>query len=273
MDRSFIEALSEQLSAEVSAEILHDNALVMKPEKFNIVSLEQYQDAPNRFRGHFSTHLVEEFGKYLAKNSHKDTVVFVDQEHLTARGIIDCGNQENPLWGEHKASVVLDETPEYEVLRTHEGSRLKQKDFIEFCEEWRDFIVFRDMNRQPIDSDEALAALRRITVNEKNTSTSEINTHKQSVSEFDEIEITALNGRPPVYFSYTCRPAEELHEMTAMCRLRFLPAEKCIYAIYHIERKGLLLKEVGYDFLALLKEQASFIEQFYCGIFVKQKAD
>lgn len=92
------------------------------PDGYKLESLERFQDQPNRLRGTFTARTIDQIAAYAwVYCSEVGTVLYVDDEKLSASMILDHGTPEDPLWGEHKAILSLRKTPEWEAI--HEAVR------------------------------------------------------------------------------------------------------------------------------------------------------
>lgn len=84
-----------------------------------LVSLEHLQDQPKSFKGQFKTSLLNEFNGYVNINSDHRSSVFIDHDNMTATAIIDLGDNDQPHWGRHKATISLKDTTAYQALKSN----------------------------------------------------------------------------------------------------------------------------------------------------------
>ena len=276
MDKTAIEAIQTLAHAEQINKTIAETDLftVALPKGYHLEDLEKFGNQPNRFRGHFTTHLIDEFTDYLNANATENTGIFVDSQKSTAHAIIDMGRGGNPKWGAHKASITLKPTPEFAALTANKDKAFDQLAFIDLLEDWPECIIFQDGSDdgKTMGLTTAIAAIRKLTIKQASDKTTETGDFNATVSQFDQIEVNA-NGAPlPQGFIFTCTPYEGLSEVRFECRLRAMTEGKTVQLKYRILAYDRILDDIAVEFKDTLKAKITAPgASFYCGEMAYQK--
>lgn len=269
MDKTAIEAIQALAHAEQINKTIAETDLftVALPNGYHLKDMEKFGNQPNRFRGHFTTHLIDEFADYLNANATENTGIFVDSKKSTAHAIIDMGHGGNPKWGAHKASLTLKPTPEFTALTANKDIALSQLTIIDLVEDWPECFTFQDGSKdgEVMGLSAAIAAIRKLTLKQASDTTTEVGDFNAAISEFDKIEVNA-NGAPlPKGFLYTCTPYEGLLQVRFECRLRAMYNDKTVQLKYRILAYDRILDDIAVEFKDTLKAKIKTLASFYCG--------
>jgi uncharacterized protein YfdQ (DUF2303 family) len=251
MDASAIQEIAKLATCDAHKS---DKFIVIQ-EGQEVQSTERFQASPDRFRGTFTTNIVEEFTTYLNTNASSNTGVFIDPGYGLASAVIDLGTQANPQWGSHKANLVLEATPEYATLITTNGLALKQANFIDLVEDFSECFTFHFAGNF-LDTKETVQRLRRLSVNSAASAQVTLGDAGESRSLADSVEVK-VNGaeQPPEGFTFTCSPYEGFGPFTAECRLRFVVEGDKATIKYRIIGKAKLEKAIADALLSKLYDQ------------------
>lgn len=281
MDKSAIQTIEALVHVENINKIIAstsektDHSLFMAvPKDYALASLEKFAGKPNRFRGHYITHLIDEFTAYLNDNANEFTGIFVDTIKSTAHAIIDMGDANTAQWGDHTATINLKKTPEFAKLIATKDTESDQLAFIDFIEDWQQQIVFIDGTDEAktMTLPNAITAIRKLTVSKTNESTSEVGDFAAGMSSTDFIELKAQGDILPKGFYFTCQPYEGLREIRLECRLRAVTKDKEVKLKYRILALDRILDGIGVEFKEHLRANITVQgAQFYCGEMVYQE--
>lgn len=218
LDKSAVKQITEQSQRVEVMEALASLAphYVAVPDGFTLKSLEENQEQRYKFRGHFTTSFIDQFGDYVADFvMDGDTVCFVSNKSLSATAVIDYGTTEKPLHQLHKATVTLEHTPEYSQLLRVNGERLNQRELMNWIEDNTDFVSVDEMtNAQFVE------LVSKVEVKSESGQTSEQEDFAARQSRYESVAIKAKSDKKlPGRFTYTCCPAEELAERVYEVRL------------------------------------------------------
>lgn len=273
-DESAINAIRDLTYAQEMSNLLSDNRnaaslQVVLPSGYSLADLEKYETRPKRFRGEFKTHLIDEFVAYVNSNGNDNTGIFVDAERSKATAIIDMGKRKAPEWGDHKATIGLKKTPAFEKLLANQENEFDQLAFIDFIEDWLEYVVFlEDASGQdkPMQLTIAITSIRKLTISSTSDKTSEAGDFKASHSQFDSIELKASGNKPPKGFDFHCTPYDGLIERHFNCRLRAITNGKEVKLKYRIIALDSIMDNIGLEFKQALQDDTK-VEgaQFYCG--------
>ncbi len=239
MDSTAIKEIAALSAAQLAQREIIPGSAVVIPDGYNLNSLEPLQPEPNRFRGHFNTTVLNQFIDYIDQHGSADTGVFIDHVSMTAKAIIDQGNQSNPLWGKHTAAVALNRTPAYEALNRLNDNLLNQQAFIDFAEDWQDNVLFYygDFANASAESfRKTIQALRTLKTSATASTESEINNFSASRSAMESIEVSAGAYQPPTGFLFNVIPYDGFDSVSFDCQVRAITEGKEVKLKYRISK-------------------------------------
>jgi uncharacterized protein YfdQ (DUF2303 family) len=252
LDKSAIELL--QVAAALAIVTESTNAtqplmpLVAVPDGISIKSLENHMPGRMRFRGRMQTTLLAEFVQYIAgRKYHGEMHCFVNADDMEANHIFNYGNEQVAGHCDDTASVKLDRTAEYKALLQFSGSKLLQRDFAEFIEDWSHLITCKSEDGADVSLAKAISAIRRITVTAGVKSESEQRNFSTERSALESISINAENSLP-AEIHFRCSPYIGLPETTFELRVAALTSKDQPLLIARIKRHELLQQEFANQF-------------------------
>lgn len=224
------------------------------PKDMVVHSLESEMEHRNQFRAKMSTRSIEDFVAYF--KLYKGTNCYISAENMIARTIFDIGTQDKPLHCKHKAALTLYETALFTALIRANNERFNQRGMAEWIEEWHDSIKACADNeeKEDIPLSKAIAAIRRLTIEEAKHSTHEQGNFKASRSQLETIEAKADEGMPG-YFTFTCIPYEGLKERTFILRVNIIKSHDAPEFILKVLRFDGVKEELATEFRELLSEK------------------
>lgn len=188
-----------------------DAPVIIVPDSFKIESLESLM--PNRasFRGIYRTESIDDFIEYVGEHEKQGNKCFIDSEKMSALAFIDLGTEVAPGHARHKAYTQVKRTAAFSALERILGSRLSQLDLSDFVEDWRDNLLIQDSAQNPINIQQAINAIRNITIDHKSSVSSEVGEMSASKTGMESIE-ARNKDQQPAYFTFTCIPYHGLKE-------------------------------------------------------------
>lgn len=259
LDKSAIELLQQAAALATVTESTNATnplmPLVAVPEGINIESLESHMPNRLRFRGRMQTTLLSEFVQYVAGRKHAgDMHCFVNADEMEATNIFNFGNEDAAGHCDDTASVKLDKTAEYKALLQFNGSKMAQRDFAEFLEDWAHLITCKSEDGEDVSLAKAISAIRRITINAGVKTESEQRNFSSERSALESISINNENSLP-AEIHFRCAPYTGLPETTFELRVAALTSKDQPLLIARIKRHELLQQEFANQFSLQLQSQ------------------
>jgi uncharacterized protein YfdQ (DUF2303 family) len=97
-----------------------------------------YADRPQRIKSNIGVLDSQSFCEYFEAFSDPDSRVFAYEPNLTVTGIIDYHNEQPsvaPRWGQHRVTLTLKKSPEWERWKGSDNKHFTQQEFAEFLEQ------------------------------------------------------------------------------------------------------------------------------------------
>lgn len=214
-DRSAIEAISEAqaIKAACSATIaaFDTSALLHLPSDFTRHDLEAFLPHRRRARGLMRTAYLEPFIRYTLQHAEEGASIFVDTNTMSAAAVLNLGTPASPGQADNLAALKLERTAAFQALHTVLNRPLDQRDAAEFLEDWLLHIKAKDDQENDIPVKQAVAALRRLTIETLQKLESEEKSLSASRSAFESVTAKSLDPIP-TRLLFTCHPYADLAE-------------------------------------------------------------
>lgn len=228
MDKNAIRAMQESECIRAATEALEKrektNQLIAIPDSCSLVSLEKYMPFRRRARGKMRTSSLKSFVDYVKSHAESGAVVFVDSKEIGARAVLNLGTPQNPGHADNLALYCPQETAAYAALAKNTGMPLAQKEAAEFMEDWQDCIQCLGENGDVLSTSQAVAAVRKITIEAISKRANEEMTLSASRSTFENL--TASSQDPlPAAIRFTCNPYADAPERTFVLRFGIATGE------------------------------------------------
>lgn len=227
MDKSAIEQIQlaaaiEQVSESVNSAFIDkapgETPVVFLPDNFTGHDLESYLPGRVRFRGRFETFSIGDFLMYCKDNTKAGTACFVNAIGMDVEAIFDLGDTENPGHAVHRGTLTLQKTAEFKALLKIDGNRLSQKGLAEWMEDWADGIHCYTADGEHLDIKKAISAVRRITIDQARTTTTEEQQYRAQQSALESIEAKS-DEVTPAGFRFECVPYDGMSDRSFDVRL------------------------------------------------------
>lgn len=273
-DKQAIEKLQENAAIKSLNSIVDDCELsrnvVLAPQEFTLHDLEKFSVNRSRFRGNVTTSSIESFAAYSATHAADGAAVFIDANTMKAKLFIDIGNKERPGHCEHTASITLEKTAAYVELLKIVGERKSQKEIAEFIEDWRANLrawTEEDDNgfQSQITIVKALHAVRKITIEAKSASDSEVRNFGSTSTSMDSIDVKSAD-MPPAFFHFTCEPYAGLASREFILRLSVI-TDRSPALVLRIVKAEEHKEEMAKEFQNIIESSISEEIKSYVGNF------
>jgi len=194
-DRSAIEKIQELITA--ADEDMADLGVIALPEKTTIYDLEQFQDRPRRHRRRFVTDDVNSFVDYVNASADDVAVTMVFVGERSVRAIIGASTEDAPRWEDHTAELTIKDTPIYKaLLQLQNTGKHSQKALADWLTEWAESIDCGiDAENGDVPVGQAIAAIRRMTVDVKLDSEHSVEEYQASRSAMESVEVNDARGK------------------------------------------------------------------------------
>lgn len=227
--------------------------VALAPESYRMLNLEKHQENRSRFRGEFSTQCIPDFIEYVKKHDGKGVRCFVNQDAMAAKTIFDLGTVELPLHMEHTSVLNLKKTAAFREMLSNENESLKQRELVEFIEDWKDNIVAIDVEGIEVPINKAIHSIRSITIENVNTVESVQEDFSETASAMEKIELKNRETQVKI-LQFTCVPYEGLKERVFELRLS-ISAERGVSMKFRITGKEAVEEEIAVEFKDLIKAE------------------
>jgi uncharacterized protein YfdQ (DUF2303 family) len=198
---------------------------VALPSDYKLHDLEQYLPNRRRMRGVMETESLASFVAYVSVNEEPGTAVFVDQNAMTATAVLNLGQPDEPGHADNIAMLKPVKTAAYRALLAHaNGNGYAQKAIAEFMEDWADNLACFGVDGSPIRVPQAVAAVRKITIDAMRKIESEEQSLGASKSAFESVQASSKEPLPTLIL-FTCQPYADLDNRQFALRLGVLTGE------------------------------------------------
>lgn len=235
-----------------------------------IHDLEQYQEHRNYFRGTFNTNSIEDFIKYVTdEDSSYGKNCFINEKSMQAGTIFNLGTKENPGHADYKAILTLEKTNTYSALLRTNSNTMSQVETIEWLEDWIHVIKAQDNEDKSIDIKKALAAIRRIEIDESKKSEHESQQFIGKRSLMESVSVKGTDESLPAFLTFKCMPYLGFEERTFKLRVTILTARGELslkLSIVQFEKQQL---DIAEEFKKIINDDLKDID-IYLGSFASK---
>lgn len=107
--------------------------------------LDKYKDAPDRVTGSVRVQKVEDLVRYVKRHDvAENTTIWLDAKSHAVVAVLNDHGKDAPQWGDHRVSLTLEKTPEWQHWLKYDGQLLSQVDFATHIEEGLNEVVEPD---------------------------------------------------------------------------------------------------------------------------------
>lgn len=217
---------AEAISAagqETASAIETDRGVLALPNDFTVHDLEKYLITRRRLRGAMTTSVLVDFARYVADHREAGATVFVSRPGMCAEAVLNLGTPAAPGHADNTAKYQPEQTAAYKALMAAVGKAgsqgLTQRELAEFMEDWSDSLLYWGGDESPIEGKHAIAAVRRITIEELRKVENAEQQLSASRTAFDQVRATGDMGLLPACIDFCCAPYQGLTQRTFTMRL------------------------------------------------------
>ncbi|WMW72974.1 DUF2303 family protein [Acinetobacter bereziniae] len=237
-------------------------------ESFKILDAEKYQNGRNRIRGIFVTPIFADFAQYIADAPTTGSVpVFVSRDDVKAVAVLNYSEKGfDQGHCDHTATLQLDPTVVWKKLNQLKDTKLDQKRFATFLEDWASVLSAVDADDNQISIKEAIVAVRNMKVDINTSNEAEVENTREVRTAYADIAAKAKKGQLPAKFKILDTAYVGLDEKKIELRLIVNGGSgEPIFAI-QIVKEEILVNEIIQEFkqkvIDLLPEQQVLIGTF-----------
>lgn len=104
--------------------------------RHEVIDLELHLPAPRRKLGDVSLNDAESFARYVTKHAEDSaTELYADVTRQSIIALLNDHNVHGPGWGDHRATLELRQTPQWQIWTKADGAMLAQVAFAELVED------------------------------------------------------------------------------------------------------------------------------------------
>lgn len=236
-------------------------------ENYKVLDAEKYQNGRNRIRGTFATPIFADFKDYIEGEKTTNVPVFVSRDDVKAVAVLNYsekGYEQGHC--DHTATLQLDPTVVWKKLNQLKDTKLDQKRFATFLEDWASVLCAVDADENEINIKEAIVAVRNMKVDTITSNEAEVENTREVRTAYADIAAKAKKGQLPAKFKIIDTAYVGLDEKKIELRLIVNGGSgEPVFAI-QIIKEEILLNEIIQEFkqkvIDLLPEQQVLIGTF-----------
>jgi uncharacterized protein YfdQ (DUF2303 family) len=199
--------------------------IVALPNDYSLHDLEKFLPLRRRNRGSMNTVSLTHFAAYTKEHHEQGGTVFVDQVAMNATAVLNLGTSDAPGHADNLAKLQPEKTAAYKALLQHaNGAGFTQKAIAEFLEDWADNCACFGSDVQPIKVSQAVAAVRKITIDAMRKVESEEQSLGATKSAFESVQASSKEPLPTLII-FKCQPYADLERRDFALRLGVLTGE------------------------------------------------
>lgn len=230
--------------------------LVAVHQSFKIIDTEQYQAGRNRIRGTFQTPIFADFAQYIGETPTTGNVpVFVSRNDVKAVAVLNYSEKGfDQGHCDHIATLQLDPTVVWKKLTELKDTKLDQKRFAVFLEDWASVLTAYDSEEQTIELKEAIVAVRNMKVDTNISTEAEVENTREVRTAQSNIAAKAKKGQLPAKFKIQDTAYVGLAEKTIELRLVVNGGSGEPMFAVQVVKEELLVNEIIQEFKAKVKD-------------------
>lgn len=196
--------------------------MVALHKDFAVHDLEKILPERRRARGTMETSSVEAFNQYALGHQEDGASIFVDPDTMSAVAVLNLGTPTAPGHADNIAKFIAKRTASYSVLlamTVPNTAPRDQKSIAEFFEDyWADGLNFYDADGVEIMPKNAIAAIRKLTIDSMRRLESSEGALSASRSAFESVQATAEQPIPSMLV-FSCEPYHGFDQRSFELRL------------------------------------------------------
>ena len=252
MFKEAITALQEGTSITAANSSISVEDISALPSDYALHDLEKYMHARRRVRGTMTTRVLASFAAYCVLHGEAGAAVFIAPEDMAATAVLNLGNPEQPGHADNLAKLTLKKTAAYQALTQHaNGTGYKQAVIAEFLEDWTEYVkCFNDAG--PVNTPQAIAAIRKLTIESIRKLESSAQQLGTSMSAFESVQASSADLLPTTIY-FNCQPYADLQSHEFVLRLGVLTSGDKPTVNLRIVKDDLHQEEMAAELAALIE--------------------
>ena len=216
------------------------------PQNFTLHDLEKLRPLRRRARGSMTTSNRAHFAGYIADHAEPGATVFVDPLRMQASAVLNLGNPNSPGHADNLAVYAPRITAAYAaLLAIANGQAKSQQDVAEFLEDWGAGYIDTFHGDAEVPHRQAVAAIRKVTIESLNTADNSIEQLSTARSTFDRVKAVSDAGQIPTTLTFTCAPYVGCEARVFPLRLAILASAKAPAITLRIVKHEEHIEEMG----------------------------
>lgn len=207
------------------------------PNDFTPHDLEKFALLRRRARGMMTTSNGEHFAKYVGDRAREGAAVFVDPNAMLATATLNLGTPDEPGHADDLAIFKPRITAAYQALGKATEGDITQQALAEFMEDWVDNITCLAADGSTIETKHAIAAVRRIKLEELRQLTSEVQDLQANRTAFEQVKATGDTNTLPSRLSFRTDPYLDFQKRTFDLRMAVHAGDKLRLQLRMVKRE------------------------------------
>lgn len=242
LTKEAIAAITESASTymvrqSVNEALDHKHGQVFAPSDYARHDLESVLPNRRRVRGTMETTSLESFAQYAKHHAEIGATVFVDGESMRATAVLNLGHDQLPGHADNLAKFKATMTAAFGALLNNcTGQAHSQQVAAEFLEDWQEYIECFDDAGTLIQVKQAVAAVRRITIEAMRKQETNEESLSASKSAFESVAATSKEPIPTSIW-FVCEPYQGLPSRSFRVRLSIRTTEKPAIILRMVNRE------------------------------------
>ena len=264
LNKDTLEALQEStITKDINERILSKGLpALLIPKDYKIADIEHLQPGRYRFRGQLSTGFISDFNNYIKariddhpREEHWFPYpIMVNGNNMSAKAFFNLGCESDPGHGDDTAILTLETNPPLVSLREICGKRLSQLELAAWLEDWANYLKAENSDDEIIDIKHAINAVRKITIEQARSATSEAGNLAASRSIMESVD--ANNDKTlPAYFTLNCNPYQGFEPRDFKIELSVITSEDKPLLKLRIVREEDINLEISEEFKELIEKE------------------
>jgi uncharacterized protein YfdQ (DUF2303 family) len=197
--------------------------VVVVPKDYQLASTEKFESFAKRFRGAFTTDLIEDFANYYARNVEADQLshapIFIDTQPLQAVALLDwMVADDRPGHLQHKAACIPQALPDWMALRRLHGQEMSQDEAVDLLEDFGGAITAYDDVGQGMAISQLIGAFRNTKITKQSEHAQSLEDARVERSALETIDANA-SRRAPGRLTFHIVPFEGFSTRSVLARV------------------------------------------------------
>ena len=173
----------------------------------------------------------------------------------------------------HRASIELATTAAFQALISFTRNRRDQADLAEFMEDWRFCITAQDDTGEEMDTNKAIMAIRKITIESTGKHEKEVRTFSTTQSINEQIEASSQGDPLPAWITFSCIPYHGVNQRDFPMRVQASVSRGEISFNMKVQNYEQIIENIVDEFRDLITTALDDNTEIFTGIFSATRND